>query len=352
MRVKVMMVLIGIATVLVAAMIVFRPESATDSEQPQPQPAALAEPVVPTLPPTPIETVAPPSLPAPATNKTTTDPHFEPPLAPPNKAARLAQLREIFRALAAGDPKIALRAAKQLTDETQRETALLTLITEWKQGELHPPRQRAKAIAAFGLEAGLGLELADNPELAILWADELTDGQSRAVVLKHAALTMLTNDPASAVALSQHLPAGDYSIFNSVFAEWATKDTDAALQYAGRLSDPTERETALNAIRSAAPVGIGAALRMQDGFPVINQVLPGTPAELTGQLRPGDCIIAVAQGNNSFVETHGMALSDLVQAIRGQPGTLVQLMVVPADAPPDSMPRTVSILRGQVKFKN
>jgi hypothetical protein len=85
--------------------------------------------------------------------------------APLNKTDRLAQLRETFRALAAGDPRAALGGARQLIDETERETAVLALVTEWKHGELAPPRQRAWAIASFVLEAGLGMEVANNPAL-------------------------------------------------------------------------------------------------------------------------------------------------------------------------------------------
>jgi hypothetical protein len=273
---------------------------------------------------------------------------IEPPPAHSTKADRLAQLRETFRALAAGDPKTALRAAKQLTDETERETALLTLITEWKHGELGSSSRRARAIANFGLETGLSVELAHNPELAILWANELTEGENRRLVLKQAALAMVDSDPAGAIAYAQRLWASDRTLFNSIFTGWAEKDTDAALRNAEQLSDPSQRDAALNAIRG---VGIGAELSMREGFPVINRLLPGMPAELSGQLHPGDCIIGVAQGNKSFVETQGMALSDLVQAIRGAPGTLLQLRVVPADAPPDSLPRTVAIVRGQIKFK-
>jgi hypothetical protein len=264
----------------------------------------------------------------------------------------LAQLRETFRALAAGDPRTALRAARQLTDEVERETALLALLTEWKHGELAPPRQRAWAVANFGLEAGLGLELSRNPELALLWANELTEGQSRAVLLQHAAIAMLDSDPAAALALSDQFAAGERRQFlDSVLARWAQKDTEAALQWVGQLSDPAERDAATKAIQSVAPVGIGAELRQQDGYAVINRLLPGTPAELSGQLRPGDRILALAQGNNVFVDARGLALKDLVDAIRGAPGTLLQLQVLSADAPPDSPPRTVSIVRGQIKFK-
>jgi hypothetical protein len=268
-----------------------------------------------------------------------------------NKAERLAQIRETYRSLASGDPKTAMRAAKQLTDEIERETALLALVTEWTHGELEPPQRRALAVANFGLEAGLGMELAHTPELAVLWANELAEGQGRAAVLERTALAMLGTDPAGAVALSQGLQAGDHPFFDSLFANWAQQDTDAALQYAGQLSDPTEQDAAMKAIQSVAPVGIGAELRLQDGLPVINRLLPGTPADLGGQLQPGDRIVGVAQGNNSFMDARGMALADVVQAIRGAPGTLLQLQVLSADAPPDAAPRTVAIFRGQIKFK-
>ena len=281
------------------------------------------------------------------------DRESEPPPAPANKAGRLAQLRDTFRALAGGDPKTALRAAHQLADEVERETALLTLVTEWKHGELDPPRRRAGWVAKFGLEAGLGVELARDPELVVLWANELTEGQSRAVVLEHAAFAMRSTDPAGAVALSANLAAADRPQFlDSVFANWAQEDTDAALRCAEQLSNPAERDAAIKAIQKVTPVGIGAELKMQeDGYAVINRLLPGMPAELSGQLRPGDRILAVAQGDSAFVDARGVALGDLTQAIRGAPGSLLQLQVLPADAPPGSLPRTVSIVRGQIKFK-
>ena len=352
MKMKGILAVIGVVAALLAGMVAFWLRSPTGGPE-QPRHVAATEPAESAQPPTPIEPAARPrpSAPAASASAVAQPPPEEPP-APVNKAKRLAQLRETFRAMAAGDPKAALRAAKQLTDETERETALLALVTEWKHGELDPPRQRAWAVANFGLEAGLGVELAHNPELAVQWADELTEGQSQAVVLERAALAMLGTDPAGALALSEHLAPGDRSQFSdSVFADWAQKDTDAALQYAEQLPDPTERDAAIKAIQNVAPVGIGAELRVQDGYPGINRLLPGTPAELGGQLHPGDRIVGMAQGNNSFVDARGLALADLVQAIRGAPGTLLQLQVLPADAPPDSSPRMVAVVRGQIKFK-
>jgi hypothetical protein len=51
------------------------------------------------------------------------------------------------------------------------------------------------------------------------------------------------------------------------------------------------------------------------------------------------------------VDARGMNLKDLVEAIRGAPGSVLQLQVLPAGAVPDSLPRSVSIVRGQIKFK-
>jgi hypothetical protein len=263
------------------------------------------------------------------------------------------QIRESFHALAAGDAAAALRAAKQITNEIERETALLTLVTEWTHGELRPSRERAQAIADYGIEAGLGIELAKNRELALLWANELTDERSRAPILREVAVNLVGSDPAAAFALSDQVAEPDRrTFFDALFAQWAYKDTDAALRWANQFPDPAEQEAAVAAIRSTAPVGIGASLSMKDGLTTINQLVAGAPAELSGQLRPGDRIVALAQGDNSFVTAQGVSLADMVKMIRGAPGSLLQLQILSADAAPNTPPRTVSIIRDQVKFKH
>lgn len=275
-----------------------------------------------------------------------------PAIEPADKAEKLMQIRDRFRALAAGSQVDALRQAKQITDETEREAALFTLVTEWTKGELRNPRERAAATSEFGLEASLGMELAKDPSLAMLWASELTDSEGRAAILKRVASEMMSNDPTAALALRDQLPKEEQKNFlDGVLGDWATRDTAAAISYADQLTDAVERDRSLQAIRAVAPVGIGAALRIQDGYPVINQLMPGTPAELSGQLHPGDRIVALAQGDNVFMDLHGVALADAVQLIRGAPNTLLQLQILPVGASPNSPPQTVSILRDQIKFK-
>ena len=301
-----------------------------------------------------ISETVPPSPPVVARAKETTVasvPAGKPPITT-NKLERLSQIREMFVRLAAGDPTAALRAAKQITDETERETALLTLVTEWTHGELGPARRRAQAIDTYGLEAGLAIELANKPELALLWANELTEGPGRAAILQRAAIAMVGSDPAAAFALSEQLPADDRrNFFDSVFAGWGGADTDAALKWADELPDPAERDAAIQAIRTAAPVGIGAVLKMEDGYAVINQLMPGTPAALSGQIHPGDRIVALAQGDNAFVDARGLPLAQIVEKVRGAPYSVLKLQVLSADAPPNSAPRIVTLSRDQIRFK-
>jgi hypothetical protein len=276
----------------------------------------------------------------------------QPPGAVLDKVEKLAQIRETFRFLARGDTQTALQAARRLTDETEREAALVELVTAWKVGDLSPPRQRAQAITQLGLEAGLGLELTRNPELAVLWANELTEGRGRTAMLERTGYMLIQTDPAAALALGdQIVPERRREFVDSLYAVWSRQDTDAALKWVDTISDPEEAAAALKAIRTSAPVGIGTEMQLQDGFAVVRGLVPGAAAELSGQLHAGDRIMAVAQGDNSFVDARGLALTDVVQLIRGAPGSVVQIQVLPPDAGPDTIPRTISIVRGQIKFK-
>jgi len=219
---------------------------------------------------------------------------------------------------------------------------------------LNGPVDRVRAIAEYGLEAGLGIELAkSDPALAMLWADELTDAAGRAAILQQAAHTLLKSDPSAAYALSEQLPEADQGDFAlALIAAWAADDTDAALQWANQLPDPSDRDAAMDAIHSVAPVGIGTAIKMQDGYPVVAGLIPGAAADTSGQLHVGDRIVALAQGDGQFVNVQNLPLQDVVGAIRGQPNTVLQLQIIPAGADPDSLPTTITITRYQITFKS
>jgi len=94
--------------------------------------------------------------------------------------------------------------------------------------------------------------------------------------------------------------------------------------------------------------GVGAALRIQDGKVFVGKVLPETPAAESGEIEPGDQIIAVAEGNDEPVDVAGMRLSQIVGAIRGAEGTTVRLTILPAGKDPAELV-VVSLTRGNFK---
>ena len=74
--------------------------------------------------------------------------------------------------------------------------------------------------------------------------------------------------------------------------------------------------------------GIGAVLRWEDGYTVVNSIVPGGAAARQGKLKADDRIIAVAQGDQAFESVIDMRLNDVVQLIRGKRGTKVGLQIL------------------------
>lgn len=96
--------------------------------------------------------------------------------------------------------------------------------------------------------------------------------------------------------------------------------------------------------------GIGAVLTTDlDGFCKIQELKPG-PATNSKQIKAGDRIVAVAQGDGPMVDAVEMALNKVVQMIRGPKGTEVRLTVQPANA--DASDRfVVSLIRAEIKIE-
>ncbi len=79
--------------------------------------------------------------------------------------------------------------------------------------------------------------------------------------------------------------------------------------------------------------GIGAALRMEDGYTIVSKIIPGGAAEKAGELKPEDRIVSVGQGEDGeMVDVTEMNLDDVVALIRGKAGTVVRLGVLPSGA--------------------
>lgn len=97
--------------------------------------------------------------------------------------------------------------------------------------------------------------------------------------------------------------------------------------------------------------GIGAELRMEDAYTQISRLIPGGPAEASGQLKRGDLIVAVAQDKDDPVDVVDMRLSEVVKLIRGPKGSVVRLTIRPAGAADRSETRVVAITRDRVQLE-
>lgn len=78
--------------------------------------------------------------------------------------------------------------------------------------------------------------------------------------------------------------------------------------------------------------GIGATLLSVDGYPTVQELVPGGAADKDGRLQVEDKIVAVIGEDGerqSFVEKK---LSEVVRKIRGPRGTVVKLVVQPAES--------------------
>ncbi|MGD1032793.1 MAG: carboxy terminal-processing peptidase, partial [Opitutaceae bacterium] len=97
-------------------------------------------------------------------------------------------------------------------------------------------------------------------------------------------------------------------------------------------------------------VGIGAVLQSKDDFCTIEELVPGGPADLGHQLKPGDRIIAVAQDNQEPVDIIGLQLRKVVAMIRGKKGSRVHLTVEPSGSTDASARKQIVITRDVVKL--
>lgn len=97
--------------------------------------------------------------------------------------------------------------------------------------------------------------------------------------------------------------------------------------------------------------GIGALLSSEDGAAKVERLIPGGPAERDGRLKPGDKIIAVAQGDNPPVDVLHWPLSRTVRLIRGEKGSKVVLTVIPGVDSTGAELAVIDLIRDEVKLE-
>ena len=98
-------------------------------------------------------------------------------------------------------------------------------------------------------------------------------------------------------------------------------------------------------------VGIGAVLQERDEYTTIRELVPGGPAQLSGQLAVGDRIVGVAQGKDgTLVDVVGTRVNEVVKLIRGEKDTVVRLDILPSDAGLDGKHRLVTLVRDNISL--
>jgi carboxyl-terminal processing protease len=99
--------------------------------------------------------------------------------------------------------------------------------------------------------------------------------------------------------------------------------------------------------------GIGAVLRSDNEFTLVQSTVPGGPANSSGQLHAGDRIVGVAQGDNGEMEdVVGWRLQDVVDLIRGPKDSVVRLNTVAKKDGPNGVPRVVRLVRDEIKLED
>lgn len=98
--------------------------------------------------------------------------------------------------------------------------------------------------------------------------------------------------------------------------------------------------------------GIGAILKSDGDYTVIERIVSGGPADLAGQLHAKDKIVGIAQQNeDEFTDVIGWRLDEVVELIRGPKDTRVKLRILPTSKGNDVAPEDIEIVRNKIRLE-
>ena len=138
---------------------------------------------------------------------------------------------------------------------------------------------------------------------------------------------------------------------NEIFQIYVNAYANAIEPHTGYFSPRATEE--FNISMRLSLQGIGAVLRSEDDLTEIVSIVPGGPADQSGQLHAEDKIMAVAQGvEGEFVDIFGWRLSDVVDLIRGPKGSNVRLKVLAGSMGSNASAKEVKLVRDNIKLES
>ena len=98
--------------------------------------------------------------------------------------------------------------------------------------------------------------------------------------------------------------------------------------------------------------GIGALLGIDEDYTKIISLVPGGPAQKSGKIKPEDRISKIRQkGSDEFTDVVGWRIDEVVDLIRGEAGTEVEIEFISFEADSDST-KLVTLKREEVKLED
>ncbi len=98
--------------------------------------------------------------------------------------------------------------------------------------------------------------------------------------------------------------------------------------------------------------GIGALLGIEDDYTKIINLVPGGPAEKSGKINPEDKITRIRQiGSPNYTDVVGWRIDEVVDLIRGEAGTEVEIEFISFESNNDST-KLVTLKREEIKLED
>lgn len=149
---------------------------------------------------------------------------------------------------------------------------------------------------------------------------------------------------------------GVKKMYQNIFKRYHKwKDDDRFTMYVNAITEmedphtsyfPPEDKKNFDVSMSGSFFGIGAKLSPANDKITVSEVITGSPSWKQGELKAGDEIIKVAQGEMAPVDVQGMDLDDAIKLIRGPKGTEVRLTV----KRPDGSNKVIAIKRDVIQI--